>query len=156
MEIRQARIEDVAVVHEVVRGAFEEYRGVLAVSASALDETLEDVRREISGGRVLVALEGGEVVGTVRYELKPDCLYVGRLAVLPAYRKHGVGAAVMAYVEGLAPRLGRRRIQLATRESMPGNLRFYERLGYRVVERVAHARGPDVTVWFEKEVGEQT
>jgi ribosomal protein S18 acetylase RimI-like enzyme len=155
MEIKQARSEDVEAVHEVVRGAFEEYRGVLAVSVSALDETVEDVRREISGGRVLVALEGREIVGTVRYDLKPDCLYVGRLAVLPAYRKRGVGAALMDYVERLATALGRMRIQLATRESVPSNLRFYQRLGYRVVERVAHARGPDITVWFEKELGEQ-
>jgi GNAT superfamily N-acetyltransferase len=156
MEIRQARSEDAVAVHEVVQGAFEEYRGVLAVSLSALDERLEDVERAISAGRVLLALEGTEAVGTVRYELKPDCLYVGRLAVLPAYRKHGVGAALMAYVERLAPASGRTRIQLATRESVPGNLRFYERLGYRVAERVAHARGPDITVWFEKELGEQT
>ncbi len=154
MEIRLARIEDAAAVHEVVLGAFEEYRGMLPVSLSALDETLEDVQREISAGRVLVAVEGMEAVGTVRYELKPACLYVGRLAVLPAYRKLGVGAALMAYIERLAPSLGRMRIQLATRESVPGNLRFYERLGYRVVKRVAHARGPDITVWFEKELGE--
>ncbi len=155
MEIRQARSEDAAAVHEVVQDAFREYRGVLAVSLSALGETLEDVRREISAGRVLVALEGTEAVGTVRYELKPDCIYVGRLAVLPAYRKRGVGAALMDHVERLAPALGRTRLQLATRESVPGNLQFYERLGYRVVERVAHARGPDITVWFEKELGAQ-
>jgi GNAT superfamily N-acetyltransferase len=154
MKIRQARIEDAAAVHAVVQGAFEEYRGVLAVSLSALDETVEDVQRAISAGRVLVAVEGTEAVGTVRYDLKPDCLYMGRLAVLPAYRKNGVGAALMDYIEKLAPTLGRTRIQLATRESLPGNLRFYERLGYMVVERVAHKRGPDVTIWFEKELGE--
>jgi len=155
MEIRQADTDDAEALHAVVQGAFEEYRGALAVSLSALDETMEDVRRAISAGRVLVALEGTEAMGTVRYDLKPDCLYVGRLAVLPAHRKHGVGAALMAYVERLAPTLGRTRIQLATRESLPGNLRFYERLGYMVVKRVAHARGPDITVWFEKELGEQ-
>jgi len=154
MEIRHARIEDAEAAHAVVRAAFEEYRGVLPVSVSALDENLEDVRKAISEGRVLVALEGADAVGTVRYEVRPDLLYVGRLAVLPSHRGRGIGAALMEYVEGLAPSLERTRIQLATRQSIPGNIAFYERLGYRVVERVPHPRGPDITVWFEKELGE--
>jgi ribosomal protein S18 acetylase RimI-like enzyme len=102
----------------------------------------------------VVALEGAEAVGTVRYEVKPDLLYVGRLAVLPAYRGRGVGAALMSYIERLAPSLGRTRIQLATRESIPGNIAFYERIGYHITEKVQHPRGPDIVVWFEKEVGE--
>jgi ribosomal protein S18 acetylase RimI-like enzyme len=154
MYIRHARIEDAEAVHEIVRAAFEEYRGVLPVSVSALDESVEDVRKTISGGQVLLALEGAHAVGTARYEVRPDLLYVGRLAVLPSYRRRGIGTALMAYVEGLAPSLERTRIQLATRQSIPSNIAFYERLGYRVVERVPHPRGPDITVWFEKELSE--
>jgi len=60
----------------------------------------------------------------------------------------------MGYVEEIAPTLGRTRIQLATRQSVPSNVLFYERLGYTVTERVAHPRGPDITVWFEKVVGD--
>jgi GNAT superfamily N-acetyltransferase len=154
MEIRQATLEDAEALHVVVLAAFEEYRGILPVSVSALDESVEDVRKEISEGRVLMAAEGEEAVGTVRYEMKPDLLYVGRLAVLPSHRGRGIGAALMDHVERLAPSLGRTRIQLATRESIPGNIVFYEQLGYKVVERVQHPRGPDIVVWFEKELGE--
>src|SRR5689334_21097808 len=132
MEIRHARVEDAEAVHDVVRAAFEEYRGVLPVSVSALDESLEDVREAISEGGVLLAVDGTQAVGTVRYEVRPDLLYVGRLAVSPSQRRRGVGAALMAFVEGLAPSLGRTRIQLATRQSIPGNIAFYERLGYKV------------------------
>jgi GNAT superfamily N-acetyltransferase len=155
MEIRQATLEDAEAVHKVVLAAFEEYRGVLPVSVSALDESVEDVRKAIFDGRVLLAVEDGQAVGTVRYEVKPDLLYVGRLAIVPSRRGQGIGAALMAHVERLAPSLGRTRIQLATRESIPGNLVFYERLSYQVVERVQHPRGPDIVVWFEKELGDQ-
>jgi ribosomal protein S18 acetylase RimI-like enzyme len=152
MQIRHARIEDAEAVQEIVRAAFEEYHGALPVSVSALDESVEDVRKAISSGQVLLALEGARALGTVRYEVRPDLLYVGRLAVLPSDRKRGVGAALMAHVERLAPSLERTRIQLATRQSIPGNIAFYERLGYKVVERVPHPRGPDTVVWFEKEL----
>jgi GNAT superfamily N-acetyltransferase len=129
MEIRYARMEDAEAVHEIVGAAFEEYRGVLPVSVSALDESVEDVRKTISDGQVLLALEGAHAVGTVRYEVRPDLLYVGRLAVLPSYRRRGIGAALMTYIEQLAPSLDRTRIQLATRQSIPDNIVFYERLG---------------------------
>jgi len=154
VEIRQAQLGDAEAVRQVVQEAFGEYREVVPVSLSALEETPEDLRRDVLAGRVLVAVDGTEVVGTVRYELKPDVLYVGRLAVLPSYQGRGVGAALMGYVETLAPTLGRTRIQLATRQSVPSNVLFYERLGYKVTERVAHPRGPDITVWFEKVVGD--
>src|SRR5436190_9777955 len=103
MEIRQATLRDVETVHGIVQAAFEEYRGALPVSVGALDESVEDVRNAISQGQVVIALEAEEAVGTVRYEVKPDLVYVGRLAVLPAYRGRGVGAALMTYVERLAP-----------------------------------------------------
>jgi GNAT superfamily N-acetyltransferase len=155
LEIRQARSEDAVGVHRVVQEAFGEYRQAVPVSMSALDETPEDVRREVSSGNVVVAIDGTEVVGTVRYEVKPEVLYVGRLAVLPSYQRRGVGAALMEYVEKLAPTLGRTRIELATRQSLPDNVLFYERLGYTVTERVAHPRGPDIVMWFEKMVGDR-
>lgn len=156
MEIRQATLDDTEVVHRIVQAAFEPFREVVPVSLSALDETIEEVREAVAEGRVLVAVEGEDGFGTVRYEVKPDSLYVGRLAVLPAYWGRGIGAALMAHIEQLAPSLGRTRIQLATRESVPSNVQFYERLGYTAVERVPHPRGPDITVWFEKELGEES
>lgn len=151
-EIRYATAEDASLLHDIIQAAFAEYRGVIAVPPGALAETLEEAEQAISQGAVLLACDGEEAVGTVRYEVRPDYLYVGRLAVLPSHRGRGVGAALMAYVEGLAPRVGRTRLHLGTRLSMPGNIAFYERLGYRIVRTEPHPRGPDTNVWFEKEL----
>ena len=41
---------------------------------------------------------------------------------------------------------------LETRDSTPGNLAFYEGLGYSIVGREPNQRGPDVNVSFEKEL----
>ncbi|MEO8288216.1 MAG: GNAT family N-acetyltransferase [Chloroflexota bacterium] len=152
MEIRQAQTGDAEVLHGIVQAAFGEYRGVLAVPPSALGETLEEVREAVLGGQVLVAWDGDRAVGTVRYEVQPEHLYVGRLAVLPEYRGHSIGAALMGYLEELAPRLGLRRMRLGTRASMEKNIVFYERLGYTIVKQEPHTSGPDVWVWFEKEL----
>lgn len=168
---RQATVEDAEVVHGIIQAAFAEYQGTVPVLPGALSDTLEEIRRIVAEGRTVLVFSGSinhaefegsfadsleagfsTAVGTVRYEVRPDYLYIGRLAVVPDYRRLGVGAAMMRHIEQLAPPLGRTRLRLGTRESMPGNLAFYERLGYRIVEREQHPRGPDVNVWFEKEL----
>jgi hypothetical protein len=58
----------------------------------------------------------------------------------------------MAHLEALALTLDRTKVHLGTRGSMPGNLAFYDRLGYTIVKREQHLRGPDVWVSFEKEL----
>ena len=154
MEIRPASPGDAAMLHNLILAAFAEYEGVLVVRPQALGETLEEVEQAIKEGGVLLAWDGDEALGSVRYELRPDSMYVGRLAVAPAHRSRGIGAVLMRYIEQLAPTMGRSRIELATRQSMPGNLAFYRRIGYRVARREAHTRGPDTVVWFEKELTE--
>jgi ribosomal protein S18 acetylase RimI-like enzyme len=151
IEIRPATPGDAEALHCIVQSSFAEYRA-LAVLPSALSETLEEVDDAIHGGHVFLAFHGSHAVGTVRYELEGEHLYVGRLAVLPEYRRHGIGAALMQHLEALAPTLGKTRIRLGTRQSMPINLAFYDRLGYQIVSREPHLRGPDVWVWYEKEL----
>lgn len=152
LEIRPATLDDAAVLHQLVQSAFAEYNGVLAVRPRALGDTLDDATQAIEEGGVLLAWASDQAVGSVRYELRPDSVYVGHLAVLPSHRGLGVGAALMKYIEMLAPTLGRSRVELWTRQSMPGNLAFYSRLGYRIVGTEPNSRGPDTNIWFAKEL----
>ena len=73
---------------------------------------------------------GDELAGTVRlYPLREAGLWKGdRLAVLPRFRQHGVGAPLVRFAVRTAGELGGRemvaQIQLA-------NVAFFERLGWR-------------------------
>jgi GNAT superfamily N-acetyltransferase len=152
IEIREAIRQDAQIVHSLVQAAFSEYRGVVVPPTEAENETLEAVVRDIEAGVVLVAWRGEEAIGTARYELRPDCLYARRVAVPPEYRGQGVGDALMLHLEDLARSLGYERVSLSTRRSLPRNLAFYLRLGYRITKEEPHHRGPDWTVWFEKDL----
>jgi ribosomal protein S18 acetylase RimI-like enzyme len=152
LQIRYATEEDAGAVFALIQEAFAEYTGTIPVPPGALGDTLEETRRALGDGQTLLALDGGKVAGTARYELRDGYLYVGRVAVHPAFRRRGVGVELMRYIEKIAPGLGRTRLRLGTRQSMPGNIAFYEGLGYRIVEREQHPRGPDINVWFEKEL----
>ena len=56
--------------------------------------------------------------------MAPGVIKIGRVAVLPAYRKSGVGAAVMRAVEAANPRA------TFVLDAQIHALPFYERLGY--------------------------
>jgi ribosomal protein S18 acetylase RimI-like enzyme len=149
--IRPATAEDADAVHAIIQAAFEEYR-FLPLPPGALGDTLDLVRKRLDDGQTVLALDAGRPVGTARYEQQEGHMYVGRVAVLPEYQRLGVGAALMHHVEKIARQEGFTRTRLGTRESMPSNLAFYDRLGYEVVQREQHPRGPDVIVWLEKEL----
>jgi putative N-acetyltransferase (TIGR04045 family) len=78
----------------------------------------------------VVGVCGDEVAGTVRlYPLAEPGRWKGdRLAVLPRFRQHGVGAPLVRFAVHTASELGGRemvaQIQLA-------NVAFFERLGWR-------------------------
>lgn len=140
-----------AVLH-AMRQAFDEYRGTLQPSSSALDETLDDVRAAITRGGAFVARVGEDVIASARYQLRPDHTYAERVAVDPRYRNRGIGSALMHAIEDAARAAGHREVRIGVRASLPANLRFYEELGYRTRDSRPHPRGPDFDMTLGKDV----
>ena len=66
----------------------------------------------------------------------PDCGWVSVLGVLRAYRRQGLGAALLTHAIAEFQRRGRLRVELGVdAESTTGAVRLYERAGMRVVQR---------------------
>jgi ribosomal protein S18 acetylase RimI-like enzyme len=134
--------DEAALVRRIMLDAFAEFRGTLEPPSSALDETVEDTRRAIDAGGAAIARVDEEAVGSVRFLPRDDYLYVGRLAVLPAYRGRGIAAALMAFMEEQTRLLGLPEMRVEVRLSLPGNVAFFRRLGFRTVSEQPHPRGP--------------
>jgi ribosomal protein S18 acetylase RimI-like enzyme len=129
-----------------MRRAFAEYLGMLPVPSGAHTETLDDVRAAIArGGAVLASLDD-QLVGCARFYDDGDDLYVGRVSVLPAYRRRGVASALMRFLSDVAVRRGRRAVRIQVRDSLPSNVALYQSLGFEVVSLEPHSRGDD-RVW---------
>jgi ribosomal protein S18 acetylase RimI-like enzyme len=113
---------------------------------------VSDVLAAMAKGGALLAWNADTVVGSARYEWRPDYLYVGRVAVIPAYRGQGVGSALMRRIEAIAREGGCGEIRLGVRMALPDNLAFYRSLGYEVVQTEPHPRGGDTVAWMGKRV----
>lgn len=146
--------EAAAEVHRLTQRAFGGY-GWLTPPSGALDETEDDVRRDLARHGGALARLDGAAVGALRFVAEPKHLHVRRVAVDPDRQGTGVGRALMRWAEDHAGSLGLGAVHLGVRGQLPGNRRFYESLGYRVV-REHHFPGTRDVHWLEmaREVGE--
>ena len=144
--VRAADAADAAKVFETMRLAFEEYRGKLYPESGALRETLEDVRSGIASGGGFLAFVDEAIAGSARYRVFADHVYGERIGVLPAYRGRGIAAALTKAIEAGASRRGVAQVHVKVRASIPSNLRFYEKLGYRTLASEPYPIGTDVQI----------
>jgi ribosomal protein S18 acetylase RimI-like enzyme len=88
-------------------------------------------------GLIIVALDGETVVGSILagYDGHRGWLYA--LAVLKTYRGNDIGKKLVAEAERRLTALGCQKVNLQVRATNAGVIKFYERLGYSVEERVS-------------------
>jgi ribosomal protein S18 acetylase RimI-like enzyme len=131
IEIRTYEERDGAAVAALWREVFAD--------APAHNVPEEDIRRKLAVQRELffVAEESGEVVGTALAGYDGHRGWVYYVAVKPACRRRGIGAALMARVEEGLRAMGCPKLNLQVRATNRQAVAFYERLGYAVEERVS-------------------
>ena len=98
-----------------------------------LVESADQVRRAVEAGTVLVARDGGRVVGAVRGRMSGTTCLVGRLVVATDVQGRGIGGSLLtALHDEMVSALA---FDLFTGHLSEGNLRLYRRHGYRETRR---------------------
>lgn len=112
--------------------------GVLAVEAESFTNpwtrdmyAWELQNRQVCHIYVMRTPDAG-IVGFCAFWLVFDEIHINNVAMRPAFRGQGLGAALMERVFESARGLGAFRATLEVRESNTAARRFYERLGFRV------------------------
>ena len=146
--IRRAGIGDADdIAHVINESNYHAYKDVIPKGffkhpVVSRDEVLEDMRRmefyvyEVRGEIVGVAAlhpRYSEGVGVVRW-----------VYVHPRYQRRGIGTALMRRIEERARELGLRRLRLVTHGEAYWAIRFYEKLGFKIVGYVERAAWGDV------------
>ena len=100
-----------------------------------LDESLNpdliDITSTYASGAFLCAWSGDDLVGTGALKRHADgTAEIVRMSVVRAWRRRGVGRAIVAALLDEARTLGHRRIILETTETWDDAVRFYLSLGF--------------------------
>jgi ribosomal protein S18 acetylase RimI-like enzyme len=142
VRIRDARPSDAPTLLALVHAAYEQYRDKLDPPSDAHKETIASTELALRTARAFIAEVDDETAGAVFYEPSLDHVALFRLSVAPAYRRRGVGSALVDAVERFTETEGAGRVLLAVRIAVPENVRFYERRGYRVREAGSYQPRP--------------
>lgn len=146
--ISTASVEDASAILGLQKLAYQsEARLYDDWSIPPLTQTLEGIQEEFHSKVFLKASYGSSLIGSVRAAYRNDACEIGRLIVHPEHQRRSIGTRLMHAAEALFPHAA--RFELFTGERSVGNIRLYERLGYRIVR--AERLSPAVTlVYMEK------
>ncbi len=148
--LRPARTQDASDMAEVIREAFASLSADVDPLPSALRETAPSVEAQLAEGGGAVAEVGRRLVGAVIWREEVGSLYVGRLAVPPAWRGRGIARALLAAAEEEARRVGLPGLHLGTRLALEDNRRLFQGQGF--VETTMHAHeGFAAPTWVRME-----
>jgi GNAT superfamily N-acetyltransferase len=138
IQIHPIQLAEIPLLLAVLQAAFAEYDRCLTPPSGVHTESIESLTAKLARGGGAFAWHGDRAVGSVLFEPRAEALYLGRMAVLPAYRRQGIGARLVAYVEEQALARGLKQITLGVRLQLPENTAFYTRLGYHIVSYGSH------------------
>ena len=130
MDQHDIRVEPYTGSRDDLRSLFEE-----------AEDSPERLDAYLRSGRVLVAVRDDEVIGHLQLVGAGDGgeLEITNMAVREDLRGRGIGGRLVQAAVGLAAAESARVLLVATAAADVGNLRFYQRLGFRLrsVERDA-------------------
>jgi ribosomal protein S18 acetylase RimI-like enzyme len=124
--------------------SFTGNRALLSCLFALADDSPEQIATYISRGEILVAREGEQISGHLQI-LETDSAGVFELksmAVAEAYQRRGIGRSLVEAAVIRCRLRGGHRLIVSTATADIGNLRFYQRLGFRMYGIVRDVFGP--------------
>ena len=135
-------------VLDLIRRSFAYMDGRIDPPSSMHRLTVDRMREHCrAGGEIWVA--GTAPTACMFLTPKPDCLYLGKLAVDQAHRGKGLARQMVAAAEDRARELGLPALELQTRIELTENHRAFARLGFVKTAEGAHPgydRVTDITM----------
>lgn len=133
--VRKAVEEDAPYIQEITREAFKMYLESAGINGTlpALQETCEDIVEDINSKECFVALLNGEIIGSVRVEIREDgSAYLSRFGVEASQQSHGVGSILMNAVDAAMQEMGISKLYLHTASKLLSLVRFYYGKGFYI------------------------
>lgn len=134
-EVKAATEEDIPAIHKITHDAFLKYceNAGIDYNIEALNETYEDIAKDIENKEVFVVRIDDEPVGAVRIEILSDNeAYLSRFAVAETNRNNGVGKILMRVVDKVMKENKIKKLKLHTCSRVAALIRFYYGRGFYI------------------------
>lgn len=149
MLVREARPDDRDAIRDVTLAAYQEYAARMPGFWEAYRQNIEATLGDVgSAEQLVVEHEGAVVAAVLLYPPRREMPWpeVRLLAVAPAARGRGFGAALMQECVRRAGRAGAGALTLHTTDLMQTAMRMYERMGFVRAPELDFHPAPGATV----------
>jgi len=133
--VRRANEDDAIYIKDIINEAFAKYVKDTGLSGTleALEESVEDIKKDIRTKYVYIALIDNVPVGTIRVSILDDnTAYISRFGVRLEYHNIGIGKALINVVDKLLIKKGVKKVSLHTASKYKDLVRFYYGRGFYV------------------------
>jgi GNAT superfamily N-acetyltransferase len=153
VSLRSAVEDDLAGLLEIQKEAFARYTDHLSpAQIPPLNETLEDMRRDMTCKSIIAAYVDGSPAGSIRYHMKGGVCIIERLSVKPGLQGAGIGRSLIEAVEKMV-REKAHKLYLETGLLENNLLLFYTKLGYSAEAVLRNHYGGFDWIVFSKFIG---
>lgn len=136
--VAPADIADWAALLVLLRDSFAYMAARIDPPSSLRQMGIGELRAKAASESLIVAVDEAGLAGCAFAALKPDCVYVGKLAVAERVRGRGVARRIVGVAESIARDNGRQFLELRTRIELVENHRAFVALGFEKVAETAH------------------
>ena len=102
---------------------------------------------------VVVMKQGENLIGFGIMTYHDNSANLDLLAVLPAYQGAGLAQEIVVWLEKVALNAGIFNIEVQARERNQKGIKFYQKLGYKVISKVPRVYGVETQVRMAKNTG---
>ncbi|MBN9563527.1 MAG: GNAT family N-acetyltransferase [Alphaproteobacteria bacterium] len=127
--LRSATEEDAGAIRSLTREAYAKWVPIIGREPKPMTADYADAVRK---HRIDLLNLDGTLAALIEMIPGADHLLIENVAVAPAFQGRGLGRKLMAHAEQVAVSLGHPEIRLYTNKLFAGNVRLYQRLGYRI------------------------
>lgn len=106
--------------------------------SSVLKETAADFARRLSAETCFAIEHEGRIIANVFCIRQGDALYIGRLAVAPAWRRKKLASLLIDSAKAEALRIGAERVTLKARITLASNVELFRRHGFAITAEETH------------------
>lgn len=129
---------DFAAVHALLVRSFAYMQGRIDPPSSLAHMTPDSLAQEAAAQELWLIQHGPAPIACMILTAKPGTLYLGKLAVDPAWRGHGLAQQMIDHALTRATALGLPSVTLQTRVELTENHATFAALGFRQIAATAH------------------
>ncbi len=133
MEIKEATIEDAAIILQIQKEAFiSEAKLHHDFTIPPLVQTLDELKADFKHKTMMKVMIDGEIVATGQVNQIKKTSYIGRMSVKPAFQGQGIGSQLLSVLESVFTSA---TVELFTGVNSLANLNMYSHRGYKEFKR---------------------